>query len=62
MEERLYRAFWDDGHDYGSFTFYSRHRANSKANKADAYARYRTLQGYRRAQAITITRTSMEEN
>jgi hypothetical protein len=37
MKERLYRAFWDDGHDTGEFEFYSKHRAGSKANIEDAY-------------------------
>lgn len=36
MKERLYRAFYDNGHDYGEFEFYSSHRAGSKANFEDA--------------------------
>ena len=52
---REYRAYWDDGHDRGEFTFYSEHRANSKANLEDArrymlrtygrHARYREIKG-----------------
>lgn len=35
--KRTYTAFCDNGHDYFSFEFESEHRANSKANKEDAY-------------------------
>ena len=36
MIMRKYLANYDDGHDYGSFEFYSSHRAGSKANIEDA--------------------------
>lgn len=55
MKERKYRAFWDDGHDYGDFEFYSKHRAGSKANLEDAYNEYRKKHGYSRYKAIEIT-------
>lgn len=38
--ERLYRGFWDDGHDCGEFEFYSKYRAGSKKNLEDAYSYY----------------------
>ena len=55
MKERLYRAFWDDGHDYGDFEFYSKYRAGSKANLEDAYSTYRLKHGRSRRGAIEIT-------
>lgn len=55
MKERLYRGFWDDGHDTGEFEFYSKHRAGSKANLEDAYNSYKKHYGYSRYKAIKIT-------
>ena len=55
MKERLYRASWDDGHDYGEFEFYSTHRAGSKANLEDAYREYRLSYGRSRRSSIEIT-------
>lgn len=34
--ERRYVAIYDTGHDWGTFKFYSTHRAESKANYEDA--------------------------
>lgn len=55
MKERLYRGFWDDGHDYGEFDYYSTHRNNSKENLEDAYREYQKRHG--RSHKIKITRT-----
>ena len=44
--ERLYRAYWDDGHDRGEFEFYSIYRANSKNNLNDATNSYNKTYGY----------------
>ena len=60
MKERLYTAFYDDGHDYGSFEFYSSHRANSKANLEDAKRVFRQRHGFNRSRQITITSTILE--
>ena len=46
MEERLYEAKADNGHDYLYFQFYSTHRAGSKANHEDARREYKRLHGY----------------
>lgn len=59
MKQRLYIAYWDDGHDRGDFTFYSSHRANSKPNLEDAYESYFNKYGYSRASKITITATCL---
>lgn len=60
---RKYIAFYDDGHDYGEFSFSSSHRANSKANLADAKTAAQRKFGFKRAVCIRITRTqlSMED-
>lgn len=55
MKERLYRAITDDGHDYGTFTFYSRHKAGSMANYYDALDEERRL-GRHHKRIINITR------
>lgn len=55
MKERLYRAITDDGHDYGTFTFYSKHKAGSKANYYDALEEQRRL-GRRHKRIIDISR------
>ena len=57
MRERRYTACYDDGHDYGSFTFWSEHRAGSKANKEDAMKQFIRTYGYARSTWITITQT-----
>ena len=58
--ERLYVAYyfasWDDGHDVGSFYFYSTHRANSKPNIEDAIRAYREEFGRWHMVEITETR------
>lgn len=55
--EKLYIAFYDDGHDQGDFEFYSEHRAGSKANKHDAYLQAVKKYGMTRANQIKITST-----
>lgn len=57
--ERLYVAYWDDGHDFGSFDFYSTHRANSKMNRKDAMRTYRKKFG--RWHVIEITETRLKD-
>ena len=52
-KQRTYRAIWEDGHDWGEFTFTSSYRANSKNNLEDAYSIYRRL--YSRSHNVTIT-------
>ena len=59
-KERLYIAFWDDGHDCGEFEFYSTHRANSKANIDDAYSEYLGRYGRSMYRYITITSTCLK--
>lgn len=59
-KERLYIAYWDDGHDYGEFEFYSTHRANSKANIDDAYSEYLKKYGHSMYRYITITSTCLK--
>ena len=55
---RTYIAFYDDGHDYGEFTFESSHRANSKANMEDAMETYKRKFG-RKHIKITSTERSL---
>lgn len=43
---RLYMAYADNSRDYFTFTFYSKHRANSKQNMEDAYKAYKKHHGY----------------
>lgn len=56
--EKKYLAIWDDGHDYGEFVFYSRHRANSKKNLEDAMNTYHKRYGY--SHKIKITNVYLE--
>lgn len=58
---RTYIAFYDDGHDYGEFEFESEHRANSKANLADAKEKAHRKYGYKRAREIVIYSTQLFE-
>ena len=51
---RKYIVYYDDGHDFGDTTFYSTHRAGSKANERDALAELRRKYGNNRAKRITI--------
>lgn len=60
MKERRYTAYYDDGHDYGSFEFWSSHRANSKPNIEDAKAAARNRYGFKRERQIKITCTILE--
>ena len=63
MKERKYRAFWDDGHDYGDFEFYSYHRAGSKRNLEDAEKTARKKMGFSLYNKIEITDVQLlEEN
>lgn len=50
---RLYTAEADTGRDYITFTFFSNHRAGSKANFADAVREYRRKHGH----GVQIIRT-----
>ena len=54
-----YTAIWDDGHDWGEFEFESDHRANSKANIADAKETAQNRYGYNRAKQMRICRTML---
>lgn len=58
---KTYLACWDDGHDYGEFEFYSDHRANSKANIADAIETAKRNYGRKRAYAMRIYQTQLWE-
>lgn len=58
---RYYIAMYDDGHDYGSFTFSSEHRAGSKANMEDARNHVLRVLGYRRASQIEIIKIERYE-
>lgn len=57
--EKRYEAFYDDGHDFGSFQFWSEHRANSKPNFKDAEEEAKNLFGYNRASRMKITSTQI---
>lgn len=61
MNRREYIAFYDDGHDFGGFLFYSEHRAGSEANKEDARAAAIKMYGHNRAQRIKILRTELNK-
>ena len=41
MGYKIYIAYYNNGHEYGNFRFYSMHKANSKANIEDAKRNYR---------------------
>ena len=56
-----YIAFYDDGHDYGEFTFRSAHQANSKANLEDAKKAAEKRYGYKRAKMLTIINTQLDD-
>jgi hypothetical protein len=58
---RTYIAFWDDGHDYGEFTFTSSHRARSKENLADAMEAYKRKFGRKHSVRINWTERSLED-
>ena len=51
---KKYIVFYDDGHDFGDTTFWSSHRAGSKANERDALEELRSKYGYNRAKRLTI--------
>ena len=57
--ERKYEAYADNGHDYFTFEFYSKHRANSKANIEDAKREYRHKHG-RSIKVINTCRSFVE--
>lgn len=46
MKLRKYRGFWDDGHDMGTFEYYSSHRNYSKENMEDMKKEYIKKYGY----------------
>lgn len=56
---RTYIAIYDNGHDWGEFVFESEHRANSKANFADAEAACRRRFGGRFARNTKIVKTQL---
>ena len=58
---RRYLAMYDDGHDYGSFTFKSAYRAGSKANKEDAWSAAVRILGFNRTMQIKITKIERYE-
>lgn len=58
---RRYLAMYDDGHDCGSFTFDSVHRAGSKANKEDAWSAAVRILGFNRTMQIRITKIERYE-
>ena len=62
MNEKRYLAFYDNGHDFGEFTFFSTHRANSRANLDDARHEAAKKWGWRYARAIRITSTVRDYN
>lgn len=57
MKERLYRAIYDDGHDYGYFEYWSSYRNNSKNNRKDAEDKMIRKYGYREAKRMIIIQT-----
>lgn len=52
---KLYRAYWDDGHDYGAFEYYSDYRNGSKRNLEDAMTTFHKKYGYSHKIRITST-------
>ena len=60
-ELRKYMATYDTGHDYGSFEFYSNHRAGSKANLEDAISQARKTMSYSMFKKIKITETCLSK-
>lgn len=56
---RRYLASYDEGYDYGTFEFWSDHRANSKANLADAKRKAISTYGYVRAKRMEIFKTEL---
>ena len=54
--ERKYLCRADDGHDFFEFEFYSKHRANSKANHEDARNEYRSQHGRRSFKILDTVR------
>ena len=61
MNRREYIAFYDDGHDFGEFLFYSKHRAGSEANKEDARSAASKKFGHNRTQQIKILCTELNK-
>lgn len=57
--EKQYEAYADTGRDYIYFTFYSSHRANSKANKEDAEKSFYRKTG-RKVKIISTCRSDIE--
>ena len=57
MTEKLYRAIYDDGHDFGEIEYWSEHRNNSKANLEDAKKELIKKFGWNRAKYLIITQT-----
>jgi hypothetical protein len=56
---RRYLASYDEGHDYGTFEFWSDHRANSKANLEDAKRKAISMYGYARGKRMEIIKTEL---
>lgn len=57
--KRQYLAQYDDGHDYGSFTYWSEHRNKSEANRRDAMLESHKKYGWKRACNMRIISTSL---
>lgn len=52
---RKYIGFYDDGHDYGEFYYYSSHRNYSKSNMQDMENEYRKRFGYSRYSQVKFS-------
>ena len=55
--EKKYRAIFDDGHNFGEFEFYSKHRAKSKDHLEDAKNEFIKKFGVKRYNQIRIVDT-----
>lgn len=58
---RRYLAMYDNGHDRGSFTFESEHRAGTKANKEDAWSAAVWILGFDCTRRVKITKIERYE-
>ena len=56
QQSKKYLAYYDNGHDYGEFEFYSTHRAGSKGNLEDAKEEAESRYG-KRARSMAIRGT-----
>lgn len=51
---RKYIGFYDDGHDYGEFYYYSSYRNYSKANMQDMENEFKKRFGYSRYNQVEL--------